>query len=898
MKPYTICLIAALAIQLCTPGSLAELSALGDSEGNEGTTSRVHSQNVPSRSQTATVTRPTLERDLAGVGHASSQRWPFAIAVQHRPGTYWWCPGSAWDKESIDWNLEQLREGGIGTVHIVPIYGAKGYEARYIPYLSDEWAKWLQYILQKAHSLGMQVDMTTGTGWCFGGPDLAERHWDTTAWLNEATGKLEFAAKRMVKRAAPGGAGHMLNPYSREAITSYIERFDEVLAGAALRPRAQYHDSFEYSGNWCAEMPDEFLRRRGYDCRDHLKTLFAEEADSEEACRVKYDYRLTAAELHQEFIQCWADWARSRGMVTRNQAHGSPSNLLDVYATADIPETEMFGSPEFPIPGFRHETRFCRPGDSDPRICRMASSAAHVAHPPGRQLVSSESCTWMREHWHGTLGQIKLSMDLFFLVGVNHVFYHGSCYSAKDAAWPGWFFYASTKADWRNSIWRDMPFLNDYIARCQSVLQAGRPANDVLVYWPIHDLWMESSGLLKNLTVHGREWIEGRRIGEVANLLDRRGYAFDFVSDQMLDNIRCEKQRLIAPGGVYEALVIPQCRFMPAGTAGRVADLAEQGAAIVFEKALPADVPGYGDLEQRRAALAQVKERLKNVVITPDAVAGLQRCGVKREALADSGLRYIRRKTRGAHWYFVANHTGQAVRGWFDLAVPFASAVLHDPMTGTSALLPTEEKGQALQVYVNIAPGEAFILQASTSHVDVKPYTPMQPAGPAVALEGAWNVEFIEGDPALPRAYRTDTLSSWTDAPDDRAKVFAGTTRYTLTFDFPASEDADDYLLDLGNVRESARVKINGREAAVLFALPMRTRVGRHLRRGANTIEIEVTNLAANRIRELDVRKVDWKIMRDINIVTPAYQPFNAAEWPLQPAGLLGPVTLTPLLRK
>ncbi len=56
--------------------------------------------------------------------------WPFEIGVGQRPGTYWWTPGSAWDKESIDWNLENLKAGGIGTAHVVPIYGAKGYEDR------------------------------------------------------------------------------------------------------------------------------------------------------------------------------------------------------------------------------------------------------------------------------------------------------------------------------------------------------------------------------------------------------------------------------------------------------------------------------------------------------------------------------------------------------------------------------------------------------------------------------------------------------------------------------------------------------------------------------------------------------------------------------------------------
>ena len=192
---------------------------------------------------------------------ADKGSWPFEITVKHRPGTYWWCPGSAWDAESIDWNLENLKAGGIGAAHIVPIYGAKGYEDRYITYLSEEWIDSLQYILKKAQSLEMQIDMTTGTGWCFGGPDLAQDHKDTRASLDKKTGTLSFSTRRMVKRAAPGGSGHMLNPFSQSAIAAYIDRFDNALKGLEFLPRAQYHDSFEYSGNWCAEMPSEFNKR-------------------------------------------------------------------------------------------------------------------------------------------------------------------------------------------------------------------------------------------------------------------------------------------------------------------------------------------------------------------------------------------------------------------------------------------------------------------------------------------------------------------------------------------------------------------------------------------------------------------------------------------------------------
>ena len=56
-----------------------------------------------------------------------------------------------------------------------------------------------------------------------------------------------------------------------------------------------------------------------------------------------------------------------------------------------------------------------------------------------------------------------------------------------------------------------------------------------------------------------------------------------------------------------------------------------------------------------------------------------------------------------------------------------------------------------------------------------------------------------------------------------------------------------------------------------------------------------MTNLAANRVRDLDRRKVEWRIMKEINFVNINYKPFDASNWPLAPSGLLGPMTLTPL---
>ena len=146
----------------------------------------------------------------------------------------------------------------------------------------------------------------------------------------------------------------------------------------------------------------------------------------------------------------------------------------------------------------------------------------------------------------------------------------------------------------------------------------------------------------------------------------------------------------------------------------------------------------------------------------------------------------------------------------------------------------------------------------------------------------------------MPAAFATRELASWTTRDDAEAKRFSGTGRYTLEFDRPPG-DARDWLLDLGHVCESARVKINGRSVGTLWSAPFQIAVGEWLRPGKNTLEVEVTNLAANRIADLDRRGVKWKEFHEINFVNRNYKPFDASKWPLQDSGLLGPVRLVPL---
>lgn len=800
--------------------------------------------------------------------------WP-EPQVENRPGSYWWWMGSAVDKENITYNLETMRKAGMGGGTIVPIYGVKGREDQYIQHLSPEFVDMVSHASKEAKRLGMWVDMTTGTGWPFGGPMITDETCDAKVVYKDGKVSQKFSGRK-VKRAAPGNAGKAVNPFSAKAMDVYLTHFDKPFGqDGVVMPRAMYHDSYEFMGNWCKELPEEFEKRRGYDLTKHYPALFGK-GDPDTVARIKSDYRETLSDLHLDYMKTWVKWSESKGCTTRNQAHGSPSNLLDLYAAAGIPETEIFGASKFDIPGIRREQRNIS-GSNLPRpmIMQMASSAAHVT---GKPLVASESCTWIRDHFRTTLAQAKPEIDQLFLNGINHIFFHGTCYSPKDAPWPGWLFYASFQYNSRNAIWRDAPLLNAYITRCQSILQAGKPDNDVAVYWPVHDIWHKQKGMQQMLTVHHPDWLTKSSCGKVATQLKADGFGFDFISDRQL---------LADLGTPYRAIVVPQTGHMPLATLKKLLKISASGQPVIFLDSLPADVPGFNKLEERRAELKQMLQG-QGVVASSALKETLGKTAVSCEAMVDQGLDFIRRKHDAGYHYFVANMSAKPVNSWIELGVPFKSVVIMDPRSTESGVATVKDGN----IYLQLKPGETRILRTfDQKSVAGAAWPLLEKSGEPMVVKGEWKIKFVDGGPELPADITTRDLKSWTEIGDEEAKRFAGTARYSIEVNIP--DGAEDWEIDLGDVRESARVFINGKEAAGLFSVPFSAAVGRYLKPGSNLLEIEVTNLSANRIRDLDIRKVNWKKFHEINFVDINYRKFNAARWSLTPSGLLGPVTLT-----
>jgi len=893
----------------------------------------------------------------------SGLSWP-KVTKECKPWTYWWWMGSAVDKKNLTEHLEKYRKVGMGGVHIIPIYGVKGYEEHFIDYLSSKWMEMLEHTIKEAKRLGMGVDMTTGTGWPFGGPQvgiedadakvvlktytldagtsLSERLQKDTLqvlmaysdqgeainltekvdkngllnWIAPA-GKWQLYAVSqewsgmMVKRAAPGAEGYTMNCFSRRALRNYLPRFDKAFAEyQGDLPRSFYHDSYEYYGNWTDNLFEEFEFHRGYDLRRHLPALFGKGSDDVVA-RVKSDYRETISDLLlEDFTIPWVKWSHKKGILTRNEADCSPGNLLDLYAAVDIPETQMGGPSGFEIPGLRVSYHL-RDVPQSPLTLKFSSSAAHLT---GKRRATVESCTWLAEHFRVALSQVKPEMDQLFISGINHIFYHGMAYSPPDEPWPGWLFYASTHFGTRNSFWRDLPELNAYIARCQSFLQNSQPDNDILLYFPIYDIWHNKDGLLYKLTIDNiHKWLGGSSFHKSARTLWDRGYTFDYVSDRLLENVRNLSEELLSSSAKYRAVVVSKCRFMPATTLRRLIDLAKGGATIIIHCDLPTDVPGFGNLSNRRKLF---KQALTAVKFTETSQPGISKASVGkgqflmgenleqmlelrdvvREPVVDTtGVEFIRRTHSQGHHYFLANLGKHHLDGWVKLGVKAKSVVIFDPRFRQRGLAAVRQaENGATEVYLQLKPGDSCILRTfSSQKIDGPKWRYSQPKGQPCEIKGTWKITFIKGGPKLPAGFETKTLNSWTTLGGPEARAFSGTANYTITFGKPAG-DADDWLLDLGRVCESARVRINGRYVGALFSIPFQIPVGEFLRKGKNTLEVEVTNLMANRVADLERRKVVWqRVYYDSTLVATDWP--DISRWAPRESGLLGPVHLVPL---
>ena len=848
----------------------------------------------------------------------------------------WWWFGPAVTKPEIERELQAMKAGGVGGVEVQPVYPVAlddpGAGIRNLPYLSDEFIEALRFAAEKARELGLRFDLTLGSGWPYrrpaGGCGSGRREAAHRARAGDAADAARgrarhrrgrtihrgvsrqyrsrrgedgavrlperhqggdvrfFIASRtgmMVKRAAVGAEGFVLNHYDRGALDLYLQKVGDRLLQAfdGHPPFAIFCDSLEvYDSDWTTDFLEQFRARRGYDLTPHLPALAS--GAGEPADAIRHDWGQTLTELLDErFVQPMQNWARTNRTRFRMQAYGIPPATLATNAHVDLPEGE----------GVQWKSL---------SSTRWASSASHIYDRP---ITSSETWTWLHSpSFRATPLDMKAEADLHFLQGVNQLIGHGWPYTAEGVDYPGWRFYAAAVFDDKNPWWTVMPDVASYLQRVSFLMRQGAPVTDVAIYLPTDDAWAHfTPGHVSTIETLRQ------RLGTdiVPGVLDA-GFTFDFVDDDAL--------RLRA--GQYRAVILPGVERMPIATLRALHEFAGRGGLVIATRRLPDRAPGFRSTNDDHAAVRDLAEGLFRTagargVIVSDERTELGKALAQRQAPdvalvpSSTDFGFVHRRTAGADIYFLANTGNRPLRADARFRQQGMNAEWWNPVSGAIAPVQVRSSAAVMTTALDIEPyGSRVIVFSRQAAIPLASPRSTSAWPPPLDLSAGWNVRFAPQGPAV----TMDTLRSWTD--DDATRYFSGVATYEKSVIVPAAMVAKGLAvqLDLGEgrpipqerltngmrawldppVREAATVFVNDQRAGSLWAPPYTLTVTHLLRPGANAFRIEVANLAINHMagralpdyRLLNLRYGTRFEPQDMDKVRPV------------PAGLTGPITL------
>jgi hypothetical protein len=807
----------------------------------------------------------------------------------------WWWFGPAVTTPELEREMRIMKEGGIGGFEVQPVYPLElddpAHGIRNLPYLSDDFLAALRFAGAKAHELGLRYDLTLGSGWPFGGPNtplslaaprlriqrgaaptLAEGEKLVASFPDRGLYFVSSHTRMMVKRAAVGAEGFVLNTYDRAAIDAHLHAVGDRLAQSFDQnpPHAVFSDSLEVErSDWTGDFLAEFRKRRGYDLTPYLPALAGDIGDKTMA--IRHDWGRTLTELADEnYLTPIREWAHQHGTLFRSQTYGTPPVDLSSNALVDLPEGE--GS---------QWRRFS--------ATRWAASASHLY---GRPVTSSETWTWLHSPvFRATPLDMKAEADLHFLQGINQLVGHGFPYSPPSAGEPGWRFYAAAVLNQHNPWWLVMPDITGYLQRISFLLRQGQPANDVAVYLPTDDAWaaFTPGNVSVNKTVD-------RLLG--ADLLPRildAGYNFDFIDDGA-----------IAHAGVpYPILILPAVERIPLATYRKLEEYVRKGGILIATQHAPSLAPGLMEaadtpkVAETSRALFETAGAPGHLVADLSTLPAVLHAALPADVATAPEVGFVHRKLGFADVYFLANTSNHAVHSPAVFRVRGLESESWNPITGEIV------NAGGSPIDLDLAPYESRVLVFSKERAPSLPAV-TGPVPAPVELNGKWTIAFAgQSQPVV-----TSTLHSWTE--DEARKYFSGQATYETTVTVPRSLAATKraVYLDFGEgtpvataernsgsgmramleapVREAAMVYVNGKRAGSVWCAPYRVAVGGWLHAGDNQVRIVVANLAINELAKGPLP--DYKALNAK--YGERFQPQDMAHLVPLPSGLLQPVRL------
>ncbi len=335
-------------------------------------------------------------------------------------------------------------------------------------------------------------------------------------------------------------------------------------------------------------------------------------------------------------------------------------------------------------------------------------------------------------------------------------------------------------------------------------------------------------------------------------------------------------------GGSFEVFTDGQWRAsQQSGTKWRSAVDAMDGWTAAQDLGAAGMAPWHLD-----PALGKVPDLYPDYEVTAQLLAEM---GVVPDFECDGPVRYTHRTTPNGEFYFVANRSEEVVAVPCTFRVCGRQPKLWDPLTGATRGLPefSEVEGRTV-LPLRFEPFQSFFVVFRKDSAGGGGQASVQVNFPGVGevaqVDGPWEVSF---DTALggPGDVRFETLSDWSEHPDVGIRHYAGIATYRKTFDLPETARAGAVLLDIGEVKGMARVRLNGQDLGSVWCAPWRVDMTHALQPGTNLLEIDIANLWPNRLIG------DKALEPDAQIAWSTWNPYDA-DSPLLESGLRGPVRI------
>jgi len=623
--------------------------------------------------------------------------------------------------------------------------------------------------------------------------------------------------------ATAGGAkGLECDKFSRETVSKQVDSWFGLFK---QRPHANvikylHVDSWECgSQNWGKNFAQEFKARRGYDLIPWLPVMIGipieSAAKSDEVLR---DIRKTIDELVNEvFFVTVAQKAKEYGVQLSSEsvAPTMVSDGIAHYKYVDVPMGEFWLN---------------SPTHDKPNDMLDAISGAHIY---GKNIVQAEGFTEVRGVWNETPASIKALLDRNFALGMNRLFFHVNTHNPWLDRKPGMTLDGIGLFFQRDQTWfaEAKPFV-DYITRCQTLLQKGKPVVDIAVYTgeeiPSRALTPDKLvPMLPGLFGAERVASERKRLANVgqpmeespvgvrhsANIFDLKdwvnplhGYQYDSMN----------KDALLTQPFNNKVLIIPQGTLVSKEVKAKIAQLRRQGVQIISKP--------YKD---------NTFEKIAPDVVLPEGIA------------------YAHRADEGFDIYFLSNQTDKEQTFTPTFRQSSGKGAVYNPLTNES----TSYEGT-----VRLAPyGSLFVCYGldDYSHAGNNSFPGWEQNIPTLGTNTLlWDVSFRESGLSL----TSQPLFDWSQHEDERIRYFSGHARYTTTWKLKASEVPQGRAwLSFPSVKDIAHVWINGKDCGIAWTAPYEVEITGALKKGKNTIEIEVVNTWHNALRGADQGKAPYE---------------------------------------